>query len=345
LHPEIIAVPRLVTETPNGIPSRVAFVSHAAGSKIVYTTHVLRIALMDTFDGVICGHINLLPLAALAAARRRVPLLLVIHGIEAWRPHRSPLVRLMVRRIHNVVAVSELTRQRFLHWSGVQECRVHVIPNCIHIDQFGTGEKRGDLMARYGLKGRTVMLTMARLSSTERYKGVDELLELLPTLRQHAPHIAYLVVGDGDDRSRLQAKAQSLGLSNVTFTGHVPEIEKADHFRLADVFVMPGRGEGFGIVYLEALACGVPVVASIADASREAVLNGALGEMVNPDDPQDIISGILRALARPEREVPPLLQHFSYQSFRERWHSLLAETFRVATSPATGLKSTAVVNT
>ena len=106
------------------------------------------------------------------------------------------------------------------------------------------------------------------------------------------------------------------------FAGYVPEAEKADHYRLADAFAMPGRGEGFGIVYLEALACGVPVVASSADASQEAVLGGALGSVVDPDDPASVVSGIRDALARPEG-VPPGLDHFSQAHFAERWHAVL----------------------
>ena len=98
---------------------------------------------------------------------------------------------------------------------------------------------------------------------------------MLPALAADVPDVAYLIAGDGDDRARLEKKAAALGVADrVVFAGYVPEEEKADHYRLADAFVMPGRGEGFGIVYLEALACGVPVVASSLDASREAVRDG-----------------------------------------------------------------------
>jgi phosphatidylinositol alpha-1,6-mannosyltransferase len=114
------------------------------------------------------------------------------------------------------------------------------------------------------------------------------------------PNIAYLIVGDGTDHHRLEEKARSLGVhERVVFAGYIPEREKADHYRLADAYVMPGRGEGFGIVYLEALACGVPVVASKLDGSREAVRDGALGILVDPNDAEGIKRGILEALARP----------------------------------------------
>jgi glycosyltransferase involved in cell wall biosynthesis len=109
----------------------------------------------------------------------------------------------------------------------------------------------------------------------------------------------------------------------VVFTGRVDEDRKADHYRLADAFVMPGRGEGFGIVYLEALACGVPVVGSVLDGSRDALLNGRLGILVDPDDREDLIRGIREALRRPKGVVPALLSEFSEARYVERVHAIL----------------------
>jgi glycosyltransferase involved in cell wall biosynthesis len=132
-----------------------------------------------------------------------------------------------------------------------------------------------------------------------------------------------LVAGDGDDKQRLERKAAALGLSRrVVFAGRVPEAEKADHYRLADVFVMPGRQEGFGFVFLEAMASGIPVVASKLDGSREAVLYGELGELADPDDREALKAAICRALRRP-RQVPDGLASFSYDKFRERLQNII----------------------
>src|SRR5439155_2587042 len=140
---------------------------------------------------------------------------------------------------------------------------------------------------------------------------------------QEIPDLLYLIAGDGDDRARLQSKAASLGLDHhVVFTGYIAEEQKADHYRFADAFVMPGRGEGFGIVYLEAMACGIPVVASKADASREAVLDGQLGVLADPSKPQEIRAAIKEALSRP-RILQKDLEYFSFDRFVGRWHALL----------------------
>jgi phosphatidylinositol alpha-1,6-mannosyltransferase len=173
-----------------------------------------------------------------------------------------------------------------------------------------------------------VMLTVARLAGRERAKGIDEVLESLTDIAREIPNISYLVVGEGSDRARLEEKAIALGVSDrVVFAGFVAEEEKADHYRLADAYVMAGRGEGFGIVYLEALACGLPIVASSLDASAEVVLNRSFGRVVNPDRPGELKAACLAVLAENDgiRDVPRELAMFSLARFRARWNWLLTE--------------------
>lgn len=332
----ITTLPRVVVEDIVGVPRGVDFRGQTAGSKMRFARAVLREMRAADYDGVICGHINLLPFAFVAARRMNVPLLLIIHGVDAWTPTGRKITDRLVRHIDHFVVVSDFTRQRFAKWSGVEPDRGTVIPNCIDASAYGPGDKRIDLLKRYGLEGCRILLTFGRMSSQERYKGFDEVLEVLPDLLEADPDLAYLIAGDGDDRPRLEAKARALGLADrVTFAGYVDESEKVDHYRLADAFVMPGRGEGFGVVYLEAMACGVPVVASSLDASREAVLDGELGEVVEPTDPEDLKRGIRAALAR-ERNVPERLEYFSFDRFKERWHAAIADVFVPDTTPSGG---------
>jgi len=166
-------------------------------------------------------------------------------------------------------------------------------------------------------------MTFGRLVSRERAKGFDEILELLPRLKTLIPNVIYVVAGDGEDKTRLEARAQALGVADqVVFTGMVREEEKSDLYRLADVYVMPSRGEGFGFVFLEAMACGIPVVASKVDGSREAVREGELGLLVDPDNPEEIEAAILESLSRP-KEVPAGLEYFSFERFCERLGGIL----------------------
>jgi glycosyltransferase involved in cell wall biosynthesis len=162
-------------------------------------------------------------------------------------------------------------------------------------------------------------LTLGRLAAAERYKGYDEILEILSQLRSVERRLIYVIAGDGDDRVRLQSKALALGVADqVRFTGWVSEDEKVELYRAARAFALAGRGEGFGIVLLEALACGVPVVASTLDGSFEAIKNGQLGIAVDPRDPLSLRDGILEALRRPVGVRLPGLEYFSREEFRER---------------------------
>ncbi|MEP0548306.1 MAG: glycosyltransferase family 4 protein [Rhodothermales bacterium] len=342
-HPattEVVALPRVMPEPVTRLmPGGLTYHHEAAGGKVGYVRAVGRTLLRGGhFDGVVCGHVYLLPLAVLAALWKRVPLLLVIHGIEAWGPTQQGvalrLTRRAFRRLDAFIAVSDVSKRRFAAWTGVDERKGFVVPNCIDASGFGPGSKRPDLLARYGLAGKRVLLTLGRMDPAERYKGFDETLEAVAALAPAHPDLAYLVCGDGGDRPRLERKAVELGVGDrVVFAGYIPEEEKADHYRLADAFVMPGRGEGFGIVYLEALACGVPVVASSHDASREAVRDGALGEVVDPDDAASVRRGILRALATEHDGAPEGLAYFSFDRFRERWHEVVDHVFVPTADP------------
>jgi phosphatidyl-myo-inositol dimannoside synthase len=326
-YSRVVALPRVLFDKSPAVPKKLDFRMKSAGGKVRYVVESLKAVVSERFDVVICSHINLLPIAVAAAAAQRVPLLLVVYGIEAWKAPRL-LAAKLVKKASAVVAISEYTKRRFLEWSGVESSRVHVIPCCVDAKRFGVGPKRDDLLRKYRLRGRTVMLTVARLAGRERAKGIDEVMESLPEIAREIPNISYLVVGDGHDRERLEEKAISLGVSNrVVFAGFVAEEEKADHYRLADAYVMPGRGEGFGIVYLEALACGLPIVASSLDASAEVVLNRSFGRVVNPDRPAELRAACVDVLAENEgiRDVPRELAMFSLARFRARWNWLLTE--------------------
>ena len=313
---EVVVVPRVMRFAPSGVPAKIRFLADAAGGKWRYLRAVARLA-HEHFDLLICGHINLLPLAVPLAKLKRMPVVLQVHGIDVWeRPSAS--AAFWVRQVSAVWSVSGVTRDRMNSWAGLPLSKYTVIANTIHLDRYGLAPRRADLVARYKLAGRKVIMTLARLAGFEGYKGIDEILEALPALLVHEPTLRYLVVGDGDDQPRLQAKAARLGVADcVVFTGYVDETQKADHLRLADAFVLPGKGEGFGIVYLEAMACGVPVVGSLLDGSREALREGQLGELVDPDDQASICSGVLRALGKP-KSIPAGLKYFSWAAFARR---------------------------
>jgi len=313
---EIVIIARVVQFAPLGIPTRVRFHCEATRGKPAFVAAALAVG-HEHFDLIICGHINLLPVAAMLRWRQKSPLVLLAYGVDVWKPTYW-LNRRLMACVDAVWAISAITRDRMNSWSKLSDHRYYLLPNAIHLERYGLAPRRADLIERFGLVGRKVLLTLGRLSAADRYKGIDEVLEVMPTLLGRQPDLTYLIAGDGDDRARLEAKARDLGVSShVVFTGFVQENDKADMFRLADVFVMPGRGEGFGFVFLEAMACGVPVVASRLDGSLEAVLSGSLGRAVNPDDPENIVEAICEALTE-SRHIPDGLAYFAFPRFVDR---------------------------
>ena len=323
---DVTVLPRLTGSYVDEVPPRVTVVARATAGKLAFIRQTIREALHGHVDLVISGHINMAPIGAILSAVKRAPSLLIIHGIDAWTSRGRFLARMSLPRFTLIAGVSNVTLQRFSTWSRVDADHLRLLPNCVDPRRFGPGPKSAELVDRFGLAQRTVIMTLGRLCSEERYKGFDEVIEALPRVAKSVPNISYLICGDGPDRGRLEAKARTLNVHDrVVFTGFVPEQEKADYYRLADGYVMPSRGEGFGIVFLEALACGIPVMGSRLDGSQEALLGGRLGRLVEPSDPEDVHAGILEVLGCERGRVPLALSHYSDEAFKRRASAIVRE--------------------
>jgi phosphatidylinositol alpha-1,6-mannosyltransferase len=316
-HPsvdEVVVVPRIIVGPCEAIPENVTFVTAAARGRLAWLNALRK--MRGRFDLVVCAHVNLLPLVQLIAKRP----LLMLYGIEAWKPLRDPLSNRLLRDVRGVVSISDVTRERFAGWSHYPGPSL-LLPNSIRAEWYGIRPRNPDLIARYGLEGKRVLLTLGRVVAAERYKGFDEVLEVLADLDDD---VVYLIAGGGNDVPRLKRLASDLGIADrVVFTGLFPEEEKTDLYNLADVYVMPSRGEGFGFVFLEAMACGVPVIASRLDGGREAVRGGQLGQLVDPSNPAEILVAIRDALAAGRKQIPEGLDYFSYANFERRTHAII----------------------
>lgn len=291
-HPAVDSIQVLARHVPDAgedLPDKVAM-SGALG-KVGFALHALATAAkLERPFIVFCGHLNLAPLASLLGRLWQAPVWLQVYGIDAWqRP--SPIRARAVERAQLITAISRHTRSRLLTWATTGQNQVKVLP-CTVSERFSPGPKREDLLSRFALEGKEVLLTVGRLSAQEQYKGHDLVIRALPELLACHPRICYLVVGDGDDRGRLETLAKDMVVpGHVVFTGTVPQDELPDYYRLADIFVMPSTGEGFGIVFLEAAASGSMVVGCGVDGSRDALREGQLGIMAAPSP-----SGVFEAV-------------------------------------------------
>jgi glycosyltransferase involved in cell wall biosynthesis len=262
-----------------------------------FALSAVRHARRDQPDLIISTHVNLAPVARLAKKLSHARFMVVGHGIEVWKIHKAS-VRAALQAADQLVAVSDFTRTRMAAEIGVAKEKIDLLPNTFDAERFKPGPRPSDLLQRYKLTSdQPVILTVARLETTEQYKGYDNVLLAMPEVLERFPTARYVIVGEGPDRARIEALVRRLHVSSqVIMAGYVPNDALRDHYNLCDVFAMPSKGEGFGIVFLEALACGKPVVAGDKDASSEALLNGRLGKLVDPDDVAQIADAICSTL-------------------------------------------------
>ena len=252
------------------------------------------------------------PLALLAPRLRDAGVRRIVastHGHEVgWS--MLPVARQALRRIGTtcdvITYVSRYTRSRFASAFGPMAALEH-LPSGVDTEQFRPDPlARKDIRERYGLGDRPIVVCVSRLWPR---KGQDMLIRALPLIRRRVPDAALLLVGGGPYQTRLQAMAEQLDVAeHVVLTGRVPWDELPAHFVAGDVFAMPcrthGRGldvEGLGIVYLEASASGLPVVAGNSGGAPEAVLPGVTGQVVDGRVLDELVDAVSGLLADPER--------------------------------------------
>ena len=272
-----------ITVLPRRAPRQVAAPTPikqipARPGRIVYALTALLTALRRPVDIVFCGHLYMAPLGWLIARVKRAKLVVQMHGIEAWAGP-SRLRRTAVEAADLILCVSRHTRASVVRWAAIAPERIMIVPNTV-APLFAPGDGSA-LRTALALDGKRVLLTVGRMDSRERYKGHDRVIAAIPGLAQRGHDLVYLIIGEGDDRVRLEQFARVAGVANrVRFLGAVSPEYLAEAYRLADLFVMPSTGEGFGIAFLEAMASGTPAIGLDAAGARDALADGELGNLV-----------------------------------------------------------------
>lgn len=285
----------------------------------------LLAALRDRPVCLLATHLHFLPALKAIHFVLRIPFSAVLHGIEAWNLPEGARVRAL-RAADHLIAVSRFTRDTAIALYGLEPSRIGVVPNTFNPTQFSIGPKPDYLLKRHGLTpDQPILITVSRLEIRERYKGHRQVFAALKRLLPKFPSIHYVVAGNGDDVPWLRDAVNAHGLEgHVTITGQVPPQELADYYRLCDIFVMPSSKEGFGIVFLEAMASGKPVIAGNVDGSVDALADGELGVLVDPRDPDEIsttISSVLdqthpnRLLYSPKQLRAAAAKRFGFTEF------------------------------
>lgn len=307
-----------------------------AGNKLLFVMHSVFKA--REYDTVVLGHINLsiagLFIKWLYPSKK---LMLIVHGIDVWG-ELSLIKRMLLKKTDSILAVSNYTKDKLLEKHAIANDKVQVFPNTIdpYFPIPSSVQRNNTLRNRYGLTGSDFILyTLTRLSHTETYKGYDKVIAAVATVIKDYPAVKYIIAGKYDDaeKKRIDGLIDSYDLQGkIILTGFLDESELVEHYQMADVYIMPSKKEGFGIVFIEAMICGLPVIAGNQDGSVDALQSGETGTLVNPDDTGEIEHAIRQALltdirndeGKLEQIKEKTLNRFSFQQYKQRLRTIIS---------------------
>jgi glycosyltransferase involved in cell wall biosynthesis len=268
---------------------------------------------------IIIGHLNFSPIIIFIKIFNPFSkVFLILHGIECFKK-LNIFKKLNLLFVNNFISVSNFTKDKFLENNKfLKNKKFFILPTYIEFKEKIDYEK---------LPEGKIMLSVSRLDKSEKYKGIDKVIKVMPDILKEIKDVYYIIVGDGDDRENLEKLCQKLNLKErVIFKGFVSEEKLNFYYKNCDLFILPSKKEGFGIVFLEALSFGKIVIAGNKDGSKEALLNGEVGILIDPDNIQKIKETILKVL---KKEIDKrffdgnflknrILEEFNFEKFKER---------------------------
>ena len=273
-------------------------------------------------DTIVCGHLHQLAIARLAKIfNPRLDYYLVAHGIEVWRPY-SFMERRAMLGARRILCISEYTRRQILRFHpALPPERAVLVPNTL--DPYFSINGSGSSSTSFT---HPRILCVSRLASTDTYKGVDTLIEAMPLVRREFPFAQLRIVGGGDDLPRLQALASTLGVAGaVRFTGTISDDALGGEYYACDLFALPSRKEGFGLVFLEAMAYGKPCLGARAGGVPE-VINDAVGQLAEYGNIPELAAAVTDLVRHP-RDSEVVRRHadsFAFPAFQRRLAATLS---------------------
>jgi len=271
---------------------------------------------------IICGHLHQLLIARMAKIfNPRLEYILVAHGIEVWRPY-TLLERAALRGAHRILCVSEYTRRQMLRFDpSLTPEKLIVLPNT-----FDPGFKPARTNIGPTTEVHPRILVVSRLSTIDPYKGVDLMIEAMPAILRQFPQAQLRIVGSGDARPRLEALARERApASAIVFLGGVEDTALRAEYETCDLFALPSRKEGFGLVYLEAMSYGKPCLAARAGGAPE-VVDDDVGAVVEYGNTEQIALAVADLIYHPRSPdaIAARVTYFAYPQFVQRLSRALA---------------------
>ena len=253
-------------------------------------------------DSVILGHINLAWVGIIIKTLSpKTKIYVLAHGIEVWRKLKYNK-RYLLHKADFILPVSTYTRDILIKKHGVNPLKCIVLNNCIdpNFKRKFSQSVQQKIESETGFnKNHQIILTLTRLSCSEKYKGYDQVIKAVSIIKKSNPNMRYIIAGKYDEQEykRIQLLIAHYEVANeVKLTGFIEDDEVGTYFGIADVFVMPSKKEGFGIVFIEAMACGLAVIGGNQDGSVDALRNGEMGTLINPDDTEELVTAITKTL-------------------------------------------------
>lgn len=287
--------------------------------------------LMPQVQFLCFGHVNLSPLGLLLRlVRPAMKYWVVTHGMEVWMP--LPMIRRSgLRHAQGVISVSSYTAGQMVIAQGLDPQRVSVVYAALDPSFIQTAS---DVNIPSLPPKNRMLLTVGRLMSSEPGKGVDSVIKILPEVLKAVPDLFYVIIGGGDLQPGLEELARaSSARDRILFVGKVKLDRLKGYYSRCDAFVMPSRQEGFGIVFVEAMALGKPVIAGDLGGAPEVVREGVTGFLVNPDDLKALTERLIqilqdetlrRKMGEAGREC--VEQNYTFPRFEERLTKILNDS-------------------
>ena len=303
----------------------------ALRARVRFFTTLLRLQSLHRANWVVFTHVGIARAQLRVPRQVRRPYAVFVNGIEAWSATLDSARRAALQNARVRIAISPHTARRVAtahpDLSPIETCLLSLLP-----DDETPDRVPADVRVDYGPHA---VVIVGRMAITERYKGHDQLLLAWSRVLAEVPDATLVMVGRGDDVDRLRTKAAALGLGrSVHFSGFLSDAALRAVMRHAAVFAMPSRGEGFGLVYLQAMRLGVPCLGSRDDAAGDVIVDGETGLLVPHQDPDAIAGAIARLLTdEPMRRRMGeagrrrFESTFSYPRFRARLGGILARAF------------------
>jgi len=295
------------------------------GSRLKTAWKTWQLLRTQRWDLVLLGHLHLAPLLVLAGTSSIPPVVGMIYGIEAWQPI-SGLRRRGLLQTQRLLYISQHTRSQC---EAVNPWLKDVPGEVCYLGLLSDSDCFHSPMPPPGCEQGRFAVALGRMDRAERYKGFVELIRIWPRVERVRPGTKLVLIGDGNDRSRLQGLAAELR-APVVFTGSVDDDVRDGDLRNCAALRLPSRGEGFGLVYLEAMRLCKPVLAGSTDAGREVVSDGQTGRAVSGQNPEELLAGILDVLGERGSMFGVAgrrryLEHFCYSRFYERFTGQLEQ--------------------